>query len=793
MRFSLPLVTVGLVAALPSFGETQPPAYVVTTFAGTSSVGATDGTGPSARFHRPQGLALDNAGNVYVADSDNATLRKITPAGVVTTLAGVAGQPGAVDGLASAARFNFPASLVCDPAGNLFVADANNHAIRRVSPAGEVTTYAGALGTAGADDGPRLTARFHRPEGLALDAAGNLFVADAGNHTLRKIAVDGNVTTLAGAAGESGRVDGPATAARFNRPFRLALDRAGNLYISESGNYDIRQLSPSGEVSTVYHARYASLYGSIAYRNAPAGLVVTTNGRLLFVDSFTDTINELLLPADEFRVLAGQENTWGDADGPALSARFNEPNALAIDATGNLIIAELGNNTVRRLSTAGAVTTLAGLGYSAARGAVDGPGSSARFEESLHLTATSDGTLYVADSLNRLIRKVSPTGVVSTPLGGNSPENFIEPVAVVPDPSGVLYVADRGRFEVFEVSNTITRIAGLYSMIGRYFFAPVALARAENGDLFTADQNSSVKRVYRSSTGWTFEDFAGTSWTFGSDDGIGAAARFRYPEAIVAAPSGEIYVADTGNHTIRKIAADRTVTTLAGRAGAMGSADGPSTDARFNTPQGLARDATGNLFVADRYNHTIRKIAPDGTVSTVIGSAGLLGQIDGLSTDARLYYPQSVTVDEAGNLYIASGSVIRKAQPTRAPAFTRQPLAATVVAGGNVTLSAEAVGVPSPTYQWLVDNRAIPNATASTLTLTNTDATDAGTYTAVATNALGSTTSASAILTVTAGSVAPAGSGSGGGGAPSIWAGLALAALATARTIRFRREKRRPE
>lgn len=785
MNASLCVVAVALAILGTAWGAT-PPAYVVTTFAGTSSVGAVDGTGPSARFHRPQGVAVDAAGNTYVADSDNATVRKITSAGVVTTLAGVAGQPGADDGLASAARFNFPASLVCDSAGNLFVADANNHAIRRVTPTGEVSTYAGTIGTAGADDGPRLTARFHRPEGLALDAVGNLYVADAGNHTLRKIAPDGSVTTIAGAASQPGSVDGPAAAARFNRPFRLTLDRAGNLYISEAGNYDIRQLSPSGDVSTVYHARYASLYGSIAYHNAPAGLVVTTSGRLLFADSFTDTINELLLPADESRVIAGQENSWGDTDGAALSARFNEPNALAIDAAGNLVIAELGNNTVRRLDPAGTVTTLAGLGYSAARGAVDGSGSGARFEESLRLTVASDGTLYVADSLNRNIRTIAATGTVSTLSGAEAPYDFFNPLAVVAGPSA-LYVADYS--SILQASNTLTVIAGIYSMIGRNFFYPVALTLAENGDLFTADYNSSVKRVYRSPNGWSYEDFAGTSWTTGSDDGIGAAAQFRFPRAIVAASSGELYVADTGNHTIRKIAADRTVTTVAGQAGSIGSTDGSATTARFNSPEGIARDATGNLFVADRYNHTIRKVTPDGTVSTVVGVAGLIGQIDGLGPDARLYYPQSIAVDESGNLYIASGSVIRKAQPTRAPVFLRQPFHTSAVTGGSVTVSAEATGVPSPTFQWYLNNRAIPGATSATLTLANVGAADAGAYTVVAANAFGSATSDSATVTVTSSGAASSGGSSGGGGAPSVWAALALAALAAARGTARPREK----
>lgn len=785
LRFSVPVLLFAI--SLPATAAGSPPAYWVTTLAGTSSVGAADGQGSAARFHRPQGVAVDTAGNTYVADSDNSTLRKISPTGTVSTLAGAAGQPGAADGIATAARFNFPASLVCDVVGNLFVADANNHAIRRITPAGDVTTYAGKLGISGDADGPRLTARFHRPEGLALDPSGNLYVADAGNHTIRRISPAGDVTTLAGSSGQPGLVDASGAAARFNMPFRITVGPEGILYIAEAGNYDIRRLTPAGEVSTVYHARYVSLYGSRSYTNAPAGLSVSATGRLFFADTTTDTISELLLPRDESTVIAGAENSWGDTDGPAASACFNGPNALALDGAGNLLIAELGNNTVRRLTPAGVVTTIAGLGYTTARGAVDAAGASARFEESLYLTATSDGTLYVADSVNHSVRKVSPAGIVTTPLGGGEPGNFITPVAAVPDANGAIFVADSGRAEVRRLdAGTVTTIAGLYSMIGRSFFYPVALTRAENGDLFTADYHSSIQRVFRGQYSWSFEDYAGIPWSRGSEDGPGSTARFNFPEAVLAAPSGDLYVADTGNHTIRKIASDRTVSTLAGHAGFSGSDDGLATEALFNTPQGLARDSAGNLFVADHYNHTIRKISPDGNVSTVIGAAGISGQVDGLGADARLYYPQSVAVDSVGNLYIASGSVIRRAQPTAAPAFTQHPSSTAVPAGTSATFTAAATGVPSPTFQWYVDNRAIPSGTSARLTLNSVSAADAGTYTVVATNALGATTSQSATLTVTT-APAPSPAGASGGGAVTLGAALALAALLCAHTLRASR------
>jgi sugar lactone lactonase YvrE len=227
------------------------PDGLISTFAGEAGLlGSADGVGTAARFRNPQGLAIDGDGNLYVADTGNQTIRKITPAGVVSTLAGLAGSFGYVDGTGSAARFTAPRGIAADTAGNVYVADGT-HTIRAITPAGVVTTVAGLAGTAGSSDGAGAAARFRDPPGIAVDAAGNLYVADQGNHTIRKISA-GVVSTIAGLAGAAGYADGIASAARFNDPEGIAVDAAGNVYVADRANNAIRRITPAGVVSTVF-------------------------------------------------------------------------------------------------------------------------------------------------------------------------------------------------------------------------------------------------------------------------------------------------------------------------------------------------------------------------------------------------------------------------------------------------------------------------------------------------------------------------------------------------------------
>lgn len=549
------------------------PAGVVTTFAGEAgSFGNLDGTGTAARFSGPQGAAVDSAGNVYIADTFNSTIRKITPAGVVTTLAGLAGNNGNTDGTGSAARFSSPRGVAVDGAGNVYVGDSNNHTIRMITPGGVVTTVAGLAGNSGNTDGTGNVARFNQPRGIAVDGAGVLYVADTNNHTIRRITAGGVVTTLAGLAGSSGSTNATGSAARFSNPRGVAVDSAGTtVYVADTNNNRIRQVTtPGGVVTTLAGSGASGGYdgtGAGARFNSPEGIALDGGGLVYVADTVSDTIRTIT-GAGVVTTLAGFYGSLGAVDGAGQAARLANPNGAAIDAGGNLYFADRTSHTIRKMTPGGNVTTLAGLADTS--GTTDGTGSAARFSGPNAIAVDSAGTVYVADTNNHTIRTITPGGVVAT--------------------------------------------------------------------------------------------LAGLAGALGTTDGTGSNARFSFPRGIAVDSTGIVYVADSNAHTIRKIEPGGIVTTLAGLPSTNGSADGTGSAARFNQPRGLAVDAAGTLYVADANNNTIRQVTPAGVVTTVAGSAGLFGFTDGTGSAARFGGPSAIAVDGAGTLYVAdtSQNTIRK-------------------------------------------------------------------------------------------------------------------------------------
>ena len=264
----------------------------MTNVAGTAgSKGSADGGPEVSRFFSPLGVAVDAQGAVYVADGENHTVRKITSAGTVSTIAGTAGIKGSTDGPGTAAQFNLPHGIALAPDGTLYVADTFNHTIRKISPAGEVTTLAGSAGQKGSADGVGAAARFYHPAGLAVDAQGSLYVADNGNQTIRKITAAGNVRTVAGTAGRKGAADGTGAAASFRFPTGLAVDAIGNLYVADFLNFTIRKISPTGEVTTLagaeLHSGHADGPGQVARFKGPVGIAADTQGVLYVADGST--------------------------------------------------------------------------------------------------------------------------------------------------------------------------------------------------------------------------------------------------------------------------------------------------------------------------------------------------------------------------------------------------------------------------------------------------------------------------------------------------------------------------
>lgn len=589
---------------------------VVTTFAGNkSSRGAADGTGTTARFSGPSSITTDGI-NLYITDSGNHTIRKIEiTTGIVTTLAGSAGNEGTVDGIGTAARFSLPTGITTDGT-NLYVADSGNCTVRKVVIAtGAVTTLAGSVGNSGSSDGTGVVARFSYPQGITTDGT-SLFVTDTNNHTIRKVLIsNGSVTTLAGSAGSSGTTDGTGAAARFFYPKGLITDGT-NLFLADTSNQTIRKVViNTGVVTTL--AGDAGFFGStdgtgtVAKFNGPAGITLS-GGNLFVTDSGQGKIRKIVVASGVVTTLAGNPVN-GNADGTGAAARFSSPLGITTDGV-SLFIADARNDTIRRIDiSTGMVTTLAGSGSA---GATDGTGVSARFNWPHGIT--NDGkNLYVADQGNSTIRKVEiSTGAVTTLAGSPGITGSIDGTGTA------------ARFN---------RPSGITT---------------DGTNLYVADLQNAVIRKVVVATG-DVSTLAGTAGLLGWSDGTGTAASFWGPSGITT-DGTNLYVTDDGNHLIRKVViATGVVTTFAGIRGLAGSADGTGTAATFSTPRGITTDGK-HLYVAD-FGDTIRKIViATSEVTTVAGSAGNSGFIDGTSNVARFSNPEGITTDGV-SLFVTDG------------------------------------------------------------------------------------------------------------------------------------------
>ena len=746
--------------------------YVLLPFAGVSSYGHADGRGTAARFNAPSGLATDAAGNLYVSDRYNMLVRKITPGGDVTTLAGSPGVDSIQDGTGLAARFSIPEAIALDATGNIFVANQQN-VIRKITPSGQVSTL------------PHVV---QGANSLVFDPAGNLYFTQFSWHSIRRITPAGQLEEYAGQDFTSGTANGPRQSALFHDPRRLAADAAGNLYVADSAYF--RKISTDGTVSSLPRI----LDANSSYSN---GLAADAAGNLAVSFSYYNMVVQVS-PGGQARILGGgkfEDQTY--ADGPALMARFGNPGAITFDRTGNIYVVDDVNNVIRKIAQ-GEVSTFAGMPRAWAETAADGRGEAARFSLQCFIARAPNGDLYVADRDNSLIRRVTADGTVTTIAGqagyagrygmvdgAGAAARFFTLRGVATDAAGNCYVADQDSIRQVTPAGVVTTV-----LPARKGYYPYSLAVDAAGTIFFTDRDA----VLRLGSDGKVETHAGAysqdpsvSYLLGgADDGPRDQARFRAPTGLAFDGAGNLYVADTGNNTIRKITPAGTVSTLAGIAspGSYQFIDGPGAAARFGAPEGLTVDAAGNIYVGDRANNLIRKVTPAGQVTTLLGLGRARGNGAGLGAEARLDSPRSLAAAADGTLYLANSSQIYEAKPAGAPTINTQPLSQSVAPGGNVQLSVTASGLPAPTYQWHFNGNPFQGATSPSLGISNARAADAGDYTVVVTNALGSVTSAKATLTVTAAPVPPPPpSGGGGGGAPSAWFLLALASLGLARKL----------
>ncbi len=612
-------------------------AQVINTVAGNGSENV---PAISAQLSDPFGVAVDGSGNLYIADRANHRIRKVSPSGMITTVAGTGAVGYSGDGgQATCARLYSPFGVAVDGSGNLYIADFGNCRIRKVNTLGVITTVAG-NGTYGygGDGGPATSAVLNYPLDVAVDGSGSLFIADRSNNRIRKVSTAGVITTVAGTGNQGYSGDGgQATSARLNFPHNVAVDGIGNLYISDTQNNRIRKVDMSGAISTI------------------AG--------------------------------TGIGGYSGDG-GPATSAQLDFPYSIVVDISGNLFIADNYNHRIRKVNTSGVISTMAGTGGGGYSGD-GGPATSADLYSPFGLAIDGSGNLYIGDHFNNRIRKVNPTGVIN-PVVGNGTNGsggysgdggqatsaqLNTPTGVAVDGSGNLYVADQYNHCIRKVSlsGIITTVAGTGNQgyggdggpaTSADLYSPTGVAVDDDGNLYIADQSN--HRIRKVNTSGMITTVAGTgNQGYSGDSGLATSAYLNSPTGIAVDISGNLFIADNYNHRIRKVNTSGVIATVAG--GGYGSDGGQATFAYLDSPTGVTVDGSGNLYIADQADHRIRKVNTSGVITTVAGDGTGCDNGDcGQASFARLNSPFGIAVDGNGNLYIADGNNHRIRKVTNA-------------------------------------------------------------------------------------------------------------------------------
>jgi sugar lactone lactonase YvrE len=666
-------------------------------FAGSNGgVGDRDAAGSAARFNGPMGAVVDAAGNTFVADQSNQTIRRVTPTGVVTTLAGQPGVSGTTDGPLLTATFFHPSGMARDAAGNLYVTDTNGYKIRRINFAGgvftTVQTIAGTGAFGSADGDAQTVATFFAPLGIAVTPNGShVFVADAGNGTIRRITMaTGLVDTIAGTAGAFDSTDapaGPGTAARFAEPNGLAL--VGNtLFVTDRVNNLIRSVFPLGAGADWNAASFgvdtraggpglgpnhpdpdgngtsARFYGPMGLAANPAG---TT---LMIVDSGTYLVRQMDIASNAVTTLTGGTTTPGlgengsrDAAGSLARFNFNTSsyghNGIAFNPTGTMSVVDGNNNTIRTI-TGNSVTTLAG------RALVNGYPNQP-FSTPLGMTVDNTGAVYVADSGNTCVWRIAGgvPAIIAGGVPGPGDPILFSPTDVAVDSNLKVYFTDvlNDRILVATGGGGFAVVADSANGISQ----PRGLAVDASDNIIVANTGDyTVLRITPGAPGvppnppipTTVTRIAGIPGSFfpSTDGNALTTAILQYPADVAVDPlTGDIFIAD--NMNVRRLSVG-TVTTFAGN-GATGSVDGTGTAAGFSFVTGLAFDAAGNLYAADS-GTTVRQITTPGAVVTTIGGRDTTdpnpigGNQGGLGAQAMFLNPRGIAARPDGTLFLST-------------------------------------------------------------------------------------------------------------------------------------------
>jgi sugar lactone lactonase YvrE len=616
---------------------------IITTYAGTTVPGYNGDGGQAAlaELSFPGGLAIDSTGNLYIADTRNNRIRMVTPTGIIMTVAGNGNQAYSGDGGAAIlAELSFPVAVALDRSGNLYISDAGNYRLRRVDASGIITTYAG-TGVQGynGDGGPATIADVYGPNGVVADGAGNVYFVDD-HERVRMVDPSGIITTIAGNGTQGYTGDGgAATLAQLHHASGISIDNAGNLYIAEIENNCIRKISTGGMISTVAGNGSRGYSGdggaaTSALLSGSSGIFVDAAGTMYIADCNNNRIRKVD-PSGTITTIAGNGIVgYSGEGGPAISAEISYAREIALDKAGNLFISDGYVNRVLKMNRSGIITTIAGNGTWGYSGD-SGPATAAQLKYPGGITVDTAGNIYFTESNNRIVRKVDPAGIISTFAGNGT----------------IGYSGDGGPATSAQLT------------------LPAALTTDRYGNVYITDFNT-IRKV---NTSGIISTIAGTGVTgFSGDGGPATAAQISFPGGIATDTAGNIYIADSDNHRVRKIDASGIITTIA-----------------TCSANGIALDKKGNIYAGISGAHCIAKIDTLNTFTVIAGiqgSEGFSGD-GGKATDAKLRYPVGVAVDDAGNIFIADGNN-QRIRVVSGPSAAGD----SICRGSSILLSASGVG-----------------------------------------------------------------------------------------------------
>jgi hypothetical protein len=721
----------------------------LTIVAGNGTLGYSGDGGPatSAALNGPESLALDGTGNIFIADTNNSVIRVVNTQTAPITIAGVVIPPGTIqtvagngtagysgDGnAATGAELADPYGVFVDANENVFIADTDNSAIREVvASTGNIHTVAGngtacvaytSLGCG--DTGPATSAQLDLPQGVFVDPSGNIFIADTSNSVIREVnTANGNIQPVAGTYYEFAATDaclftgdgGAATAAQLCLPNSVFLDNLGNIFIADTDNSVIREVTiADGNIQTVAGNNVAGYSGDgvsalLAELNNPAGVFVDGAENIFIADTDNSVIREVT--AGIIQPLAGNNTLAYSGDGgPATAAALNIPGSVFADASGNIFIADTYNSAIREVSAAGvAIQTLAGNGVSCAVPSTacgdSGLATSAQLNYPGSVFVDASGNIFIADTEDSVVREiVASTGdiqtVAGTPgLGGYSGDGSAATSAQLDSPSGVL-LDGSGNLYIADTGNSAVRVVNTGT-------APITIA----GVTIPA---GAIQTVAGNGTACT-DSSSGCG-----DSGPAISAELNFPGAISFDAAGDIFIADTFNNAVREVTASTgVIQTVAGTLGKRGYSgdNGPATSALLDTPYGVLVDSFGNIFIADTDNSAIREVVAvnNNTIQTIAGNGtyGFSGD-GGSASSAELAHPLGVAGGLAGSLFIADSENSRIRQLSSTVSVVLVPTSATAPLGGPQQFAATVTGASNPAVTWQVNRVTGGNATVGTI------------------------------------------------------------------------------